>query len=350
MEPIHSPLNVVSGRILGMPNCVLVAGNSSSGAIEVYLSQFVNGFDGKTKTSTAANLHFAEQNRVTAVELCGIPRLHKTYAAVACLDTGKYTSNIDFVNIEVGPSSASLTPVTNIDTSSLTSSSALTALAYDLDSGCLAVGSESGELLIRDLHSDKLLWRDNVESTQINKIKFLSSGQIVMASNTLASPAKIVDLKTGSVVMSITPPPTAPFPAPHATRDGFVSLAAHTLYNQVYCGGRDGRVLVWDTRAGQGLYHHPHSSTVTDMLLHPAHSDQLITSSLDGTVKIFRPSDLSTLLEANSPSKQAAKTAGQGYRSLHSEQFGIQALDVDVEGTCLLISLQAGKVVRLPVR
>lgn len=89
------------------------------------------------------------------------------------------------------------------------------------------------------------------------------------------------------------------------------------------------------------------------MIVHPIHSDQLITSSLDGTVKIFRPSDLSTLLEANSPSiSQHGQIAGQGngYRSIHSEQYGIQGMDVDVEGTCLLVSLQAGKIVRIPLR
>ncbi|RYH08875.1 hypothetical protein EON65_40545, partial [archaeon] len=190
MEPIHTPLNVVSGRVLGLPSCILVAGNRPSAAIEVYLSQFINGYDGKTKTIKAANLHLSDSKRMTAVELCGIPRLHKTYAAIASLDTEKYTSSIDFVNIEVSPQTASLSPATNISTSSLTRASPHTALSYELDSGCLAVGSENGELTVQDLQADKLLWRSNVEASQINKIKFLSPSQVVLVSNTYHSPAK----------------------------------------------------------------------------------------------------------------------------------------------------------------
>ena len=59
----------------------MIAGNELSTNLQILYSKYANGEDGKTTIKSVANLNL--NNQCIDVEICGVPRLAKTFAAVA---------------------------------------------------------------------------------------------------------------------------------------------------------------------------------------------------------------------------------------------------------------------------
>lgn len=334
MLTVQSSLNLVSGKFLGSTDRILFAGNNPGPALQIHYNLPLNGQDGLSSFKTVASA-WDEQGRLTALELCGFSRLGKTFAAFA--DVHNHESAVKFLAIQTSFNDASLESATTI--ANVTSSSAITSLAFNSDKECLAIGTEGGNLLVSDLQTGQSILCNPIDATGINKVKFTSDGNIAIVSNTANSPAKIFDPRSNKVTTVIdTAVVSRQMDVPLSPKGvGFVSLAVGLDNFQAYCGTGSGAVVAWDLRYNQSLHFQPHVSAVTDILVHPKYLDQLVTCSLDGSVKIWSTQNISS----SSPLK-TRHSRDTEFSILITQPCGFQALETDHTGESLLASTKLG--------
>eukprot|EP01039_Chlorochromonas_danica_P002626 gene2626-2870_t len=343
MEGVVTSLNLISGRFLGSSDRVIVAGNGgSSASVEVYLSLPPSG----SSLVKAAQVS-VENEHAHVLEVCGIPRLMKTFAVLGGANSVTGRGRVDFFDLEVGLRAASLQPSDSTLTQSIDHDYPITALAFNGDRETLVGGSEAGQLLVWDLYTQKQVLALQADALRVNKVQFTPSGQVAVAGSTRQSPAKIFDLRSGQVAHTLDAREAQPSPSfTSAGPHGFLSLRVHPTAQQVFCGDRNGGVVAWDLRTNRALHFQPHAAAVTDILVHPRRSEEVITASLDGSLRTWSW----TKVIASSPLKETRKTLNsevEDFPAIWRQAQGLQALDV--EGDALLVLGRAGLLHRLPL-
>lgn len=255
MEGVVTSLNLISGRFLWSSDRVIVAGNGgSSASVEVYLSLPPAG----SSLVKAAQVS-VENGHAHALEVCGIPRLAKTFAALGGANSVTGRGRVDFFDLEVGPRAASLQPSDSTLAQSIEHDYPITALSFNGDRETLVGGSEAGQLLVWDLYTQQQVLALQADALRVNKVQFTPSGQVAVAGSTRLSPAKIFDLRSGQVAHTLDAreaQPSLTSAGPH----GVLSLQVHPTAQQVFCGDRNGGVAAWDLRTNRALHFQPHAA------------------------------------------------------------------------------------------
>lgn len=338
MAHLITSLNLVAGKFLGSQDRILFAGNGPNAALQVFYSLPINGQDGIHQHVRIASAQI-EGGHMLGLELCGLSRLAKTFAAVSTTDNGG-GGTVEFVGIETTMDSAALRASDPSLPLTLRHSSPMTGLVYHSDKEILVVGTETGELLIHDLYANKLIASHSIDATGVNRLCLTPSGQVAVVSNTRKSPAKIFDVRSGKVEKvldaAVVERQVDVLSSPKGL--GFVSVAAHPARNQLFCGDGAGAVVAWDLRADQGLHYQPHASAVTDLVVHPDNHDQILSCSLDGTLKRWN-----TQQYASSSPLRSRRNASEDFSTLLSQPCGLQSLDVDPQSHRLLVTTRVGK-------
>lgn len=347
MESFATSLSLVSGRFLGSADRLLLAGNGPTSSLQVHYSLHVNGQDGASRFVKVADCKAAAGHAV-AMEICGMPRLMKTFAAVSTVDGGG-AGQVDFVGVETTLRSAGLHPADPAAPSQIRHKYNITALAFNADTDVLAMGTEAGELLVWDLYAHKQLLLVEVDAVCVNKIRFTASGQVAIAGSTNASPAKIFDLRAGKVAKSLDPAVCTQQVTALPKLPGFCSLAAHPSDNLLYCGDSAGAVVAWDLRSEHSAMHfQPHASTVTDLLVAPGRPDWLLSTSLDGALRRWCPK-LRSSSELSPSRRPHQQSTGADYETLLLQPHGLHAMDADADGERLLVTNRVGQVIRMDI-
>lgn len=376
---MNTSLNLVAGKFLGSRDRLLLCGNQArAGRVQIHYYQFLNGVDGKADFFLKDEIQL--KNMITCVELCGIPRLTKTFLAIGGVNCTKQCGYLEIIELETKLNGASLTPTNLTFNDILSSSSAITSLVFNPERELLAVANEGGDVILLDLYAGKEIYRTRADATGVNNIKFNASGDIFSVGNSQGAPIKVWDMRYSgdtvamscSATVSLPKRPTSPTRHPSSDRfnssiihkytTGYTSIAMHPVQQIVACGGAAGSVLLWDMRSNVPLQFVPHLSRVTDLLFHPRFHEQIISGSIDGSVRQFNYFNLPTNNSLNkkfstfsgtqstifaSPSLQVSTPPE--YVNVVSDAFAVKSLDIDIDSSILLTVTDIGKVFRTPV-
>ncbi len=90
---------------------------------------------------------------------------------------------------------------------------------------------------------------------------------------------------------------------------------------------------------------------MNDVIVHPTDSNSLISSSNDGTVKVYDYLNQDTVLSRSSSFHRsfhdlaaAATVADEQFKVLYSNSFALDRLDTDAETNSVLISSKLGSI------
>eukprot|EP01032_Pedospumella_encystans_P018376 gene18376-20922_t len=374
MDRTALSVSAVKGLFLGSTERFIVGGNCPSASVQVLQSLE----QGSQKLGQAANLHL---NGVCSdLELCGVPRLAQTFAAVATYSEHGSGSSISMLNVETYHDSTSLAfqsaEALFKDTFNITS------ISFCSDLELMAVGSESGAVSIIDLYSGKEVSRVKVDPCGVAKVKFTRTGQLVTVGQSSKSQIKIWDLKASAVgnnspamVLSQqlernedtelnTWNATQGGPRARPGRTTCVSL--HPVQEKLVSGTSQGTVQVWDLRSAACLSFAPHThahmqpAAVTDVQVHPRRLDTVLSSSTDGTVRSFdsNNSSNSNSNHFNGFNSRGALTVfgndapSEGmYQVICSDPGAINSMDCDNSSdTCVLLAVSStGSAIRVAI-
>jgi len=269
MDRTALSISAVKGLFLGSTQRFIIGGNCPSASVQVL--QTLEQGNGNQKLGQAANLHL--KGVCSDLELCGVPRLAQTFAAVATYSEHGSGSSISMLNVETYHDSTSLAFQSNEalfkDTFNITS------ISFCSDLELMAVGSESGAVSIIDLYSGKEVSRVKVDPCGVAKVKFTRTGQLVTVGQSAKSQIKIWDLKASaagnsSPAMVLSQQlernddtehnswgDTPGGPRARPGRTTCVSL--HPVQEKLVSGTSQGTVQVWDLRSAACLSFTPHA-------------------------------------------------------------------------------------------
>ncbi len=267
---ISASLN--SAKFLGSKDRILVSGNNPSTNLQIQYSSFVNGVNGKKQFKKISEATLA--GACTALELCGIPRLGKTFAAVAKTDRANKNGSISLIDVETGVNSAHLQTHDDEEYTLFDGFCPYTSLSFLSDREILAVGSESGEIILFDLYVGKEVTRIKADPSGVNKLRFMRTGQLISLGNSSKSQVRIWDLKSngaGQVLhlsdeissgrsSSGSNSPMNTSSNNRSTQQLYSSVCPHPVQNTVMCGTTEGEVVLWDLRnaSSSSLEFRPH--------------------------------------------------------------------------------------------
>ncbi len=336
----HSTISssIVNGRFLGSKDRVILAGNSPNANLQIHYSSFKNGNEGRKQFLKKSEVTLS--GNCTAMELCGIPRQAKTYAAVARVNRQNGQGLIPLVDVETSVNAANLYAHDDKEYALFDNFCPYTSLSFQSDHELLATSTESGEIIVYDLYAGKEVSRVRADPTGVSKVRFTRTGQLVSIGDSGSkAQIKIWDLRSqqrAGLALSIsqqlssrhTPSssPTgvtsgsrsfSPQP-PSSSAPHYTSVCPHPMQDKIMCGTSSGAVAVWDLRnaaSSSCMEFQPHHSrgerrtvvcnllplflqyfattltthficvlvlSVTDLLVHPVQQDIVLTCSADG--------------------------------------------------------------------
>lgn len=357
------PISLVSGKFLGSRDRLVVAGNSPSSNVGIqYVVQ-----DDVTGESFFQNKCEVLFNGVcTGMEICGVSRLAKSFIAISNTDQGgNGNSTIELIDVETDISDASLR---RAHTLSSVSSSAYTSLSFYSDQEILAAATDSGNVILWDLHTGMEIRRFVADSCGLTKLEFTRSGQLLTCGQSASAQLHIWDIRTNlpesqynqrsaSNITSISATKTmknfnisgvkalkhpiqnigvTAFPTYNSMKNlYYTSISSQSIYNKIICGTSKGSIAIWDLRSEIISEYQPYSSSsdVTAVFAHPWKQDLLISSSSCGSIK-------STDLLINNGINDNSDT-------IVLEPAAISALDCDRDSGMLLAVSALGGLWRL---
>lgn len=268
MTTINTSLTLNYTKYLGSKDRFLVGGNGSNGKVKIYYSEFLNGIDGKKEFFEKASVDI--DGYLTSIEICGVPRLNKSYAALA----GNRNDNTGFVEIydlAINRNIASLSLNQSI-LQNFQSSSSISSLSYNPENEILAIGNEAGELILYDLYSNTEVFRKNLDPIGITKIKFTPSGQLIVVGNSNGPSAKLWNVRYGqnetlNFASEIVTTKEEKSMTPKSSKSSFsyslstfTSVAIHPTLDRAIFGTSSGSLVLWDLRTNANVEYRPHES------------------------------------------------------------------------------------------
>lgn len=304
---------LVDAKYLGSSDSIISVqsftnGGAADGQVIIYHNDYLNGVDGKRKYRMRSSLKIPGAF-LSSVEICGIPRLQKTYAAVvgttlsssqrSCLyfldiNIDHQSPTLSLVDTDIYDNGLLLTDGNAVSNSSFLStgaksssnklnhfpdsSSHLTTSTFDFDLEVMAIGDEHGDISLFDVVTGKEIYSVHSDALGIRKLRFLPSKQLASLGSSAEKTAKIYDFRTPSVRSTInTPAPMStdlknspnlePYHHFHshiqknnATSKAFDEFNRNEKLNKLMCfinhptqeklffGSNEGNVFLWDYR------------------------------------------------------------------------------------------------------
>lgn len=295
LKPYTAPCSLLTAKYLGCKDRLITAGNSSSYAsIKVLFADYINGVDGKRSLREVESLQIGggvggpdeEKTSCTALELCGIPRMGKTIAAVATINRNSYEGSISLYDLNSTVDSASLTPFNaGCRMTKQPIVSAYTSLSFDRDSELLASSTETGEVIVWDIMTGTEVARQRVDATGVTKVQFTRSGQLLTVGSSLDSQINLWDVRASNTHSqqqwnpSSSNSDTARYAlfineklkkhrssAEFAPSNGILQYSSvfyHPYQDKIIAGSHIGSVVIWDLRSSASIEFQPHNSTGT---------------------------------------------------------------------------------------
>lgn len=277
---LQTGLGLVTAKFLGSRDRILLGGNhAKTSCMQVHYFEHLNGIDGKADFHLKHDIH-NDGSFISCLELCGIPRLMKTVAAVGGVDWNSRYGFVDLINLETKLTSAALTPLNTPEVIARLrgTSTAITALAFSPSREVLAVSNEGGEVIMFDLYAETEVCRIAADMTGVIALKFNAGGQLVTIGNSSVNPAKVWDVRYGhkdevlhnAMSMEVTSKsPRAPSTNASPSKDGsdtrgmlsaLTCLTVHPVHDRVICGGSTGMMSIWDLRTNATVQFNAHLS------------------------------------------------------------------------------------------
>lgn len=362
MSQCTLPISPVAGKFLGSRDRLVVAGNGPQSKVGIQC--VVQDTD--TGENTFKNIcEFSSHGVCTGMEICGVSRLAKSFIALANTEySGNGNSSIALLEVETDVSEARMKHTHSLQS---VSSSAYTSLSFYNEQELLAGSSDSGCVILWDLHTGNEIRRFAADSSGVNKLEFTRSGQLLTCGMSTSAQLHLWDIRTSlsSSSMSSTSPVVDSssrltvsaarcFRHPNKKQTGFAmqqqqqplshvfytSISSQSMYNKIACGTCRGSVAVWDLREEGVMEFYPHSprSSVTAVLAHPWNQDLLISASSSGQV---RNSDLASLTSG------IRECYSEKDDAVISDAGGITSLDCDRDSGMLLAVSALGGLWRL---
>jgi hypothetical protein len=207
----------------------------SNGHVTIHHNEYLNGVDGRRKYQIRSTVKIPG-SYLSSLEICGIPRIGKTYAALvgssltspsrSCLyfldlntqyqsptlslvDTKIYSESTSEINEDAMVSSSQNSPSkSNQHNNNFNhfpnSSFHLTTSSYDSDYEIIALGNEHGDVTLFDVITGRELHSINADPIGIKNLQFLPSKQLVSMGNSPQKTVKIWDLRMPSTNSAIT--------------------------------------------------------------------------------------------------------------------------------------------------
>lgn len=255
--------SAIKGLFLGSNEKFIVGGNSPNANVQILQT---GSLGAQQKYNQLSNLFL--NGVCTDLELCGVPRLAQTFAAVSSYSENAGSSSISMLNVDTAYDSATLTLQSNEPLFSDTFN--ITSVSFCSDLELMAVGTEAGTVTIIDLYSGNEVSRVKVDPCGVAKVKFTRTGQLVTVGESSKSQIKIWDLKASAVgssnpVMVLSQqmedensPTWQDSSGTRARRSATTCVGLHPVQEKLVSGTSQGVVQVWDLRSAACLSFSPH--------------------------------------------------------------------------------------------
>lgn len=283
------------GIFLGSIDRIALGGNGPSATIQVQYAVHPNGVDGKKQFSSVAEYSSTSEQFVD-FELCGVPRLASTYITAAMLHRRSGEGRVLMFKLMTAIDTAALTPAAAATASASASASAasgneraqhcvyqhpcsITSLSFQPETEMLAVGTESGDVVLVDLYTSREVSRMKVDSAGVNKVLYMRTGtlatlgdstksQIKIWDPRIAAPAAAADGSGGRAQMALQQQLSNSYSSislldsPPRARNNprFTSMTAHAVQEKLVSGMANGSVMLWDLRSEASIEFAPHTS------------------------------------------------------------------------------------------
>lgn len=364
MDETSVGLSLKAGRFLGSKDRVLVAGNgfngtavgnkSSGTTVQVLYSKFDNEVDGPSHFVPTSELNL--NGRCSDLELCGVPRLAKTFAAVTKSNPNTGAGSISLIDVETSISSSILTEIEAKGdlTSQSSSFCPYSAITFDSNTEILAAATEAGEVILWDMYSGKEISRTIADACGVNKLKFLKTGQLVTVGNSVDCQIKLWDLKVAPTSWTTvfsrglcknyqSSSNYASHPSKRHPR--YTSLLCHPVQDKIISGTATGSMVVWDLRSEVPVEHQVQSSRITDSIMHPRQIEHIVSASTDGTVNCFNMNYSTANLGVFGSLPSTA--AHSDVNTLLTEPASINSLDYDLDSRVIMAVSSLGSFYRM---
>jgi len=309
MDRSNLSLILEKGFFLGSRDRVLVGGvGNSTTELQVHYAGYRGGGSGFQEMCNLSLDSKDVRGTIQCMDLCGIPRLGKTFAAVGVSDTastslGGAAGKVVMADVETLPDSAYIQYPEGVAANSVLyheENIAVSSLSFFSDSELLAVGNEAGVVVVLDMQVGREISRIKAHpgcAAGINQLTFTRAGQLFTAgggASGKSSPIKLWDLRTGGG--STGSPALALIQQldPHQAGEGGAGTADVTCLaspavqgdRHLVSGNARGGIDYWDLRALANLSFQPHSpnSFVTAVAVHPRRMLSVLSSATDGSI------------------------------------------------------------------
>lgn len=254
--------SICRGVFLGSNEKVITGGNAPTANVQILFSQQGNS----NQTNSFAKVSDLYLSGICAdLELCGIPRLAQTFAAVALMDPVAHSNSVSMVNIETYTDTATLSLRDNNGTIHKDSFN-ITSVSFCSDLELMAVGTEAGFVTIVDVYSGQEVSTMKVDPSGINKVKFMRTGQLITVGDSSKSQIKVWDLKAGGTnepVMTLSQQLSDSAGNGGARRSRTTCVAVHPVQEKLVSGTSRGLVHLWDLRSAASIAFSPHAMDAT---------------------------------------------------------------------------------------
>ena len=170
-----------------------------------------------------------------------------------------------------------------------------TSLSFYVHQTALASSNELGDICVWDIISEKEINNFCADACGVNKIIYTRAGQLLTAGSSSESQLRLWDTRTNERGMTITTcmikSCSHPKQSSHESCVDYTTLQTHNSLPIVYCGTNNGQIVAWDLRYDSAtptsiISSHMNEYDITSVLCHPFEENTLISSSLDGTVRV----------------------------------------------------------------
>ncbi len=255
--------SVVCAKFLGSKDDILVYGDVPHATLQVLRSHHFSKVNGRESLIKITDLDL--QERAETLDICGMPRLGKTFAAVSQTNRKTGQGLVSLIDIKTSVDDAVLTFDGNLADDDLRVITAYSSLAYHLDSETLAGGTDAGDVIIWDLHRATEIYRIRADPSGISKVKYLSTGQLLTLGNSLGDQIKVWDLRvdTNRQLSSTISPVNANTRPSNRKPSMYCNVLGHPVQDKILASTASGTVEVTDMRYGRSsstLEFRPHTS------------------------------------------------------------------------------------------
>lgn len=261
-----SSLSINKGRFLGATDHVIISGNLNNSAS-------VHTLYGADKVADVC----LNNRKSFDMELIGIARTSQTFAVLNSMNRFDRLNSIDLINLET---SIHTTSMSLVDRSLFTAdhhSNHIASMSYFSDYELLAVGTDSGYVILFDLFLGIEVYRFKAGACGINKVKFTKTGSLITVGLSNKNQIKIWDLKSNDC-LGLTQRPVMTLsqqltynPSIHRNSNqhqqhqqqyssSFINtIAMHPMISdKLMSGDQYGQILLWDLRSEGSIAFQPH--------------------------------------------------------------------------------------------